>query len=230
MKISQIIIIGKYATKMPIANIKASKRTKELLAKGYSEQATYKMVQFELGISAISSLLLQEVVSGPAIEAGGVFGFEAGLAVDPRAAIITGAICSAIAWIASFPAVGRVCDKLSQELSEKIFDYDGESTIEDIDLSDIPTFVRDNGPKFQMSEPFKQANQAGTPGADPILVDLNGDGIKTTKLKDGVYLDHECDGFAEKTSWVSEEDGILVIDKNNNRELDGGNEVFGRRL
>ncbi len=81
--------------------------------------------------------------------------------------------------------------------------------------------------KAEAKEVFIQANAAGTPGADPILVDLNGDGVKTTTLENGVYFDHEVDGFAESSAWVSEEDGILVIDKNGNGVIDNGSEVFG---
>lgn len=62
---------------------------------------------------------------------------------------------------------------------------------------------------------------------DPVILDLNGDGIKTTKVSDGVYFDHEGDGFRENSSWVDENDGVLVIDKNNNGYIDNGTEVFG---
>ena len=36
----------------------------------------------------------------------------------------------------------------------------------------------------------------------PLLIDLNGDGIETTTIQNGVYFDHENDGFAESSSWV----------------------------
>ena len=65
-----------------------------------------------------------------------------------------------------------------------------------------------------------------TPG-DPILLDLDGDGIRTTSVENGVYFDHEGDGFAENSAWVDKNDGILIIDKNNNGKLDNGNEIFG---
>ncbi len=85
-------------------------------------------------------------------------------------------------------------------------------------LEAIPQTTKDN---------FDQANVAGIPGADPILVDLNGDGIKTTKLEDGIYFDHGKDGFKESSAWVDENDGILAIDKNNNGTIDNGSEIFG---
>ncbi len=75
---------------------------------------------------------------------------------------------------------------------------------------------------------FNQAGNAGPVGVDPILVDLNGDGIiGTTSVENGVYFDHEKDCFAEHSAWVDKNDGILIIDKNNNGKLDNGNEIFG---
>lgn len=62
----------------------------------------------------------------------------------------------------------------------------------------------------------------------PLVVDLNGDGvIGTTSVADGVYFDHENDGFAEKTGWISAEDGVLVRDLNGNGLIDNGTELFG---
>ncbi len=62
---------------------------------------------------------------------------------------------------------------------------------------------------------------------DPIIFDLNNDGIlETTNIKNGVYFDHGNDGFAEASAWVGKNDGILVIDTNNNGVIDNGTEVL----
>ena len=63
---------------------------------------------------------------------------------------------------------------------------------------------------------------------DPLVLDLNGDGVKLTSL-DGskVNFDFGGDGFAEKTGWVSAQDGLLTLDKNNNGKIDNGSELFG---
>ena len=62
---------------------------------------------------------------------------------------------------------------------------------------------------------------------DPLLLDLDGDGIETTTIANGVYFDHDKNGFAQSTAWVGADDGILAIDKNNNGTIDDGGEVFG---
>ena len=73
---------------------------------------------------------------------------------------------------------------------------------------------------------FTSAQSAEVP-KDPLLIDLDGDGIETTRVENGVYFDQENDGFAEVSAWVSSDDGVLAIDKNNNGTIDNGSELFG---
>lgn len=61
----------------------------------------------------------------------------------------------------------------------------------------------------------------------PLVIDLDGDGVETTTEEDGVYFDHDNNGFAEKTAWVGKDDGLLVRDINNNGQIDDGTELFG---
>jgi len=62
---------------------------------------------------------------------------------------------------------------------------------------------------------------------DPILLDLNGDGIKTTDLDHGVMFDHDNNGFQEWSAWVDPNDGMLVADLNNNGIIENGTELLG---
>ena len=61
----------------------------------------------------------------------------------------------------------------------------------------------------------------------PIILDIDGDGVETTGVKDGAYFDHNADGFAEQTGWVGSDDGLLVRDLNGNGQIDSGRELFG---
>ena len=61
----------------------------------------------------------------------------------------------------------------------------------------------------------------------PLVLDLDGDGVETISSEQGVYFDHAGDGFAEKTGWVSPDDGLLAIDLNNDGKIDNGTELFG---
>jgi hypothetical protein len=62
---------------------------------------------------------------------------------------------------------------------------------------------------------------------DPLVLDLNGDGVGLTSLADGARFDFSGDLFKEKTGWVGAHDGILVVDHNGNGLIDDGSEMFG---
>jgi len=59
----------------------------------------------------------------------------------------------------------------------------------------------------------------------PIALDLDGDGIETKSLTDEIYFDHNSNGFSEKTGWLGEDDGLLVMDRDGN----GRTELFGNQ-
>ncbi|OWV27855.1 calcium-binding protein, partial [Halomonas campaniensis] len=61
----------------------------------------------------------------------------------------------------------------------------------------------------------------------PLVLDLDGDGVETIALTDGAYFDHDGNGFAEKSGWVSPDDGLLVWDKNGDGKISDGSELFG---
>ncbi len=61
----------------------------------------------------------------------------------------------------------------------------------------------------------------------PLAIDLDGDGVETVSVDNGVCFDHDGNGFAEKTGWIGKDDGILVRDLNNNGQIDDGSELFG---
>jgi hypothetical protein len=65
-------------------------------------------------------------------------------------------------------------------------------------------------------------------GADPLVLDLDGDGLETIALEDSAaYFDGDGDLFAERTGWLGGDDGFLVWDKNSNGRVDDGSELFG---
>ncbi|MBB6114020.1 Ca2+-binding RTX toxin-like protein [Rahnella inusitata] len=63
--------------------------------------------------------------------------------------------------------------------------------------------------------------------SSPIILDLDADGIETLSLNNGVYFDLDNNQFAEKTGWVSSDDGLLVRDINGDGLIDNGGELFG---
>ncbi len=63
--------------------------------------------------------------------------------------------------------------------------------------------------------------------SDPLVLDLDGDGVETLSQVAGVQFDLNCDGFAETTGWISPDDGFLVLDRNGDGLVNDGSELFG---
>jgi hypothetical protein len=61
----------------------------------------------------------------------------------------------------------------------------------------------------------------------PIAIDLNGNGIKTLSIDNGVKFDLLNTGSSVDVGWISPKDGLLAIDNNANGTIDNGNELFG---
>ncbi|MFN4264433.1 MAG: putative Ig domain-containing protein [Aquabacterium sp.] len=62
---------------------------------------------------------------------------------------------------------------------------------------------------------------------DPIILDLDGNGLETVGLAANIYFDHDGDGVLNKTGWVGKNDALLVWDRNANGSIDTGAELFG---
>ncbi len=60
---------------------------------------------------------------------------------------------------------------------------------------------------------------------DPLVFDLDGDGIETVSSDAGIIFDH--DGIKQSTGWIGADDGLLVLDINGNGIIDSGKELFG---
>lgn len=68
----------------------------------------------------------------------------------------------------------------------------------------------------------------GVVHVSPLIIDLNGDGIRTVALADsGYYFDLNNDFRAEQTAWPYPFDGLLVLDRNGDGKIDHGAELFG---
>jgi Ca2+-binding RTX toxin-like protein len=61
----------------------------------------------------------------------------------------------------------------------------------------------------------------------PIAIDLNGDGIQTLSIDQGVKFDLLNTGEKVSTGWLSGQDGFLAVDANGNGQIDNRNELFG---
>lgn len=67
------------------------------------------------------------------------------------------------------------------------------------------------------------------PRREPLVLDLDGDGIETLGINatTHVVFDTDGDGLKTGTGWISADDGLLVFDRNANGTIDNGGELFG---
>ena len=85
-------------------------------------------------------------------------------------------------------------------------------------------FIYDNWDKI--SDFYDRAKTWVWP-RDPIILDLDGDGLETVGLASNVYFDHDGDGVLTRTGWAGKDDALLVWDRNGNGRIDTGAELFG---
>jgi len=114
--------------------------------------------------------------------------------------------------------------------------------------TELYAYADPSGPQFYSKTffgPSTRCASSSTPGGggdldvcdhcepgtmEPLVLDLNGDGIWTTSIHDDpVWFDLNGDGRADRTGWTTREheDGFLYVDWNGNRTIDGGQELFG---
>ncbi|MEY3639892.1 MAG: hypothetical protein RIR68_3025, partial [Pseudomonadota bacterium] len=63
--------------------------------------------------------------------------------------------------------------------------------------------------------------------ATPLMLDLNGDGVHTTSIDQGVAFDIEGNGQVVQTAWSDGKDGFLALDINGDGHINSGRELFG---
>lgn len=61
----------------------------------------------------------------------------------------------------------------------------------------------------------------------PIILDMNGDGIHTLSLDEGITFDLNADGIQENVGWSDGIDAFLVRDLNQDGMISDGSELFG---
>jgi len=61
---------------------------------------------------------------------------------------------------------------------------------------------------------------------DPIVLDLDGDGVELTSAAHGVAFDVNADGDKEQIGWVGSDDGVLAFDVNQDGQINDMSEII----
>ena len=86
-----------------------------------------------------------------------------------------------------------------------------------------PTFDAANGQLLDGAP----SGSVGSASEDPLVLDLNNDGLELVGASGAVLFDHNADGIKTGTGWARPDDGFLVRDLNGNGLIDTGRELFG---
>ncbi len=68
------------------------------------------------------------------------------------------------------------------------------------------------------------------PYSDPLILDLDGDGLEITPLSKAILFDTNGDTIKAGTAWAGADDGLVVWDRNGNGLIDSGRELFGDEM
>jgi Ca2+-binding RTX toxin-like protein len=76
---------------------------------------------------------------------------------------------------------------------------------------------------------FLSSKTAAPLRVDPLILDLDNDGLETIGINTGnpILFDHNGNGVRTATGWVKGDDAFLVLDRNGNGSIDNGRELFG---
>jgi hypothetical protein len=84
-------------------------------------------------------------------------------------------------------------------------------------------------PNFAVNNNVASTQQSNFTYVDPLILDLNGDGVQLTSFAERTVLfdiDHDAAGSKEQTGWVSAADGIVAYDLNGNGKIDDISETL----
>ncbi|WP_440683396.1 calcium-binding protein, partial [Cysteiniphilum halobium] len=79
----------------------------------------------------------------------------------------------------------------------------------------------------EVNNDFNTAANVAPRHMDPMIFDLDGDGVETVTADGNVLFDHNGDGVKYASGWVGADDALLVRDLDQNGQIDNGLELFG---
>jgi hypothetical protein len=143
-------------------------------------------------------------------------------------------ITSADTWERQWQA--ELEGSLTYQLVRRILMKDGVAATDDVDVtqsaseqhvSETITVDLTIEIKFEIAIELQAEQNSVVQKGDPLVLDLNGDGITSSGMSHAVSFDLTADGALEQMSHVTGDNYFLAVDWNRNQQIDSGHELFG---
>ena len=140
----------------------------------------------------------------------------AGVAIGEAVAITVAAGVGVVVSLQYALLIGAIAGIASGVYGPKIYDEGWDAAY------NVGRIISD-----KVNSNFTDAQNFVIPRRDPLVLDLDGDGLELIGANGTVLFDHNADGIKTGTGWVRPDDGLLVRDLNGNGLIDSGRELFG---
>ena len=193
------------------------------------------LAQFDLMVSAANKLsevgvgTSREQLQAMADYAAAYSGFAANF-VGPQGGLALRALSLGLTAIAEALAKGEITEAEAAERMRKQIDSIMGGVKKGSVLGRQRSYVSGLMIDPRVGDQFDRAPDANAPPRrDPLILDLDGDGIESVGVNNETPLmfDHDGDGIKESSGWIQGDDGFLVLDRNGNGTIDSGGELFG---
>ncbi len=126
--------------------------------------------------------------------------------------------------------LGKEIEKATRKLSKALSGEDSSENLEQLARDIARSRERKEEINISLSVEMRTGRtsvEVQGASSDPLVLDLDGDGIETTGVEDGIDFDINADGMIDRTAFATGGDGVLALDRDGDGKITSGKELFG---
>lgn len=131
-------------------------------------------------------------------------------------------------WTTSVALYGEPGETYSGTVQASVYTDSSATTTETAEHQTEYITLPDPASSPDPDPTLEACHNCGSSNPEPLVLDLDGDGIMTSGIDRPVLFDLDGDGTSESISWIEAgDDAFLWLDLQSNGRVDGGQELFG---